>query len=110
MAALQDLGLAARAAPVVSLPATGCRKPSVLAGEGVHGRGGSAMARVRRQTVDLSGYPDLVVIYLGMRANSLRGLRTLISFGPRITRAAAAKPDGLLYHQGFLLQRCNSRL
>jgi Domain of unknown function (DUF4188) len=60
------------------------------------------MARVRRQTVDLAGYPDLVVIYLGMRANSLRGLRTLISFGPRISRAAAAKPDGLLYHQGFI--------
>jgi Domain of unknown function (DUF4188) len=59
------------------------------------------MARVRRQTVDLSSYPDLVVINLGMRANSLRGLRTLISYGPRINRAAAAKPDGLLYHQAF---------
>jgi Domain of unknown function (DUF4188) len=61
------------------------------------------MARVRRQTVDLSSYPDLVVVYLGMRANSLRGLRTLLSYGPRINRAAAAaKPDGLLYHQVFL--------
>ena len=26
-----------------------------------------ARKRVNRQTVDLSGYPDLVVIYLGMR-------------------------------------------
>jgi len=25
--------------------------------------------RVNRQTVDLSAYPDLVVIYLGMRVN-----------------------------------------
>jgi hypothetical protein len=30
---------------------------------------------------DLSSYPDLVVIYLGMRVNSSAGLRTLISFG-----------------------------
>lgn len=28
--------------------------------------------KVNRQTVDLSGYPDLVVIYLGMRVNTNR--------------------------------------
>jgi hypothetical protein len=28
-------------------------------------------AKVDRRTVDLSGYPDLVVIYLGMRVNTL---------------------------------------
>lgn len=33
--------------------------------------------KVDRRTVDLSGYPDLVVIYLGMRVNRLTGLRTL---------------------------------
>lgn len=61
------------------------------------------MARVQqRQTVDLSGYPDLVVIYLGMRAKGLRGVRTLMSYGPKITRSANAAPDGLLLHQ-FLL-------
>ena len=27
-------------------------------------------ARVNRETVDLSGYPDLIVIYLGMRVRS----------------------------------------
>lgn len=59
-------------------------------------------SKVMRQSVDLSGYPDLVVIYLGMRANSLRGLRTLISTGPRISSAVAAKPDGLLLHEGLL--------
>ena len=32
------------------------------------------MARVHRQTVDLSAYPDLVVIYLGMQVYSVRGL------------------------------------
>ncbi len=59
------------------------------------------MKSVDRQTVDLGGYPDLVVIYLGMRVKSLRGLRTLLRFGPMINRAIAAKPDGLLLHENF---------
>ncbi len=58
-----------------------------------------AKSTVRRQTVDLSAYPDLVVIYLGMRVNELRGLATLIKFGPKISAAVAAKPDGLLLHE-----------
>jgi hypothetical protein len=37
------------------------------------------MARVNRQTEDLSDYPDLVVIYLGMQVYSLRGLRALVA-------------------------------
>jgi hypothetical protein len=57
---------------------------------------------VSRQSVDLSGFPDLVVIYLGMRAQSFRGLRTLLAFGPRIAKSAAAKPDGLLLHENLL--------
>ena len=55
-----------------------------------------------RRTVDLSRYPDLVVIYLGMRANSLRGLKTLIGFGPRINKAVKENPDGLLLHENLL--------
>ena len=50
-------------------------------------------------TVDLSPYPDLVVIYLGMRANSLRGLKTLGKLRKGIVAAVAAKPDGLLLHE-----------
>jgi hypothetical protein len=57
---------------------------------------------VRRQTVDLSTYPDLVVIYLGMRVNRLRGIATLLKFGPKIIAAVAAKPDGLLLHEPIL--------
>ena len=53
------------------------------------------MKTVERCTVDLSAYPDLVVIYLGMRVNRLRGLRRLLSLGPQIDRSAVAKPDGL---------------
>ncbi len=54
---------------------------------------------VNRDTVDLAGYPDLVVIYLGMRVNSWRGLATLFRIGPQINASAAAKPDGLLGHE-----------
>jgi hypothetical protein len=54
---------------------------------------------VNRRTVDLSGYPDLVVIYLGMRVNALTGLKTLAGFGPKIAKSAAARPSGLLLHE-----------
>ncbi len=59
-------------------------------------------AKVNRVTVDLGSYPELVVIYLGMRVNSLRGIATLASFGPRIQAAVDARPDGLLLHENFL--------
>lgn len=58
--------------------------------------------KVTRRTVDLSGYPDLVVIYLGMRVNTLTGLKTLFGFGPRIAKSAEEHPDGLLLHEFFL--------
>jgi hypothetical protein len=59
-------------------------------------------SKISRRTVDLSGYPDLVVIYLGMRVNALAGLKTLVGFGPRIANSAATSPDGLLLHETFL--------
>ena len=58
--------------------------------------------KVNRRTVDLSGYPDLVVIYLGMRVNRLAGLKTLFGFGPKISSSVAARPDGLLLHENYL--------
>jgi len=60
------------------------------------------MPKVNRVTVDLDQYPNLVVIYLGMRVNSLRGLKTLIKIGPRIQAAVDAKPDGLLLHEQII--------
>jgi Monooxygenase af470-like len=39
------------------------------------------------------------VIYLGMRVNMLTGIKTLLGFGPQISSAVAAKPDGLLLHE-----------
>jgi len=58
--------------------------------------------RVERRTVDLSQYPDLVVVYLGMRLNRITGLKTLIGFGPKISSSVAAQPDGLLRHENFV--------
>ena len=58
-----------------------------------------AQPPVNRQTVDLSAYPDLVVIYLGMRLNAWAGLKTLVGFGPKISASVAAKPEGLLLHE-----------
>lgn len=42
------------------------------------------------------------MIYLGMRVNSPRGLKTLLSFGPKISKSVAAHPDGLLLHENVL--------
>lgn len=58
--------------------------------------------KVERRTVDLSGFPNLVVIYLGMRVNRLAGLKTLFGFGPKISGSAAAKPEGLLLHENIV--------
>ncbi len=58
--------------------------------------------KVSRRTVDLSKYPDLVVIYLGMRVKALRGLKTLFGFGPKIANSVKGQPDGLLLHENIV--------
>jgi Domain of unknown function (DUF4188) len=57
---------------------------------------------VERRTVDLSSYPDLVAIYLGMRVNRMTGIKTLLGFGPRISSSVTAQPDGLLRHETII--------
>ena len=56
-------------------------------------------ARVNRETVDLSGYPDLIVIYLGMRIRTPRGALKLLKLGREIKQSVNAAPDGLLLHE-----------
>jgi hypothetical protein len=58
--------------------------------------------KVERRTVDLSGFPELVVVYLGMRVNRITGLKTLFGFGPKISASVAAQPDGLLLHETII--------
>ena len=67
--------------------------------------------RVDRRTVDLSAYPDLVVIYLGMRVNALTGIKTVLGLGPQIANSAADHPDGLLLHENvfFSLRHVDMR-
>jgi hypothetical protein len=55
-----------------------------------------------RRAVDLSAFPELVVIYLGMRVNTPRGLKTLFGFGPKIAKSVAEQPDGLLLHENLI--------
>ncbi len=60
------------------------------------------MTKVQRLTIDLADYPDLVVIYLGMRVRSWSGVKTLFGFGAQIPKAVEQKPDGLLLHENLL--------
>ena len=57
---------------------------------------------VDRQTVDLSAYPDLVVIYLGMRVRRPRGMLRLLGLEPQIQKSWKEQPDGLLLHEDFI--------
>lgn len=57
---------------------------------------------VERHTVDLSEYPDLVVVYLGMRVRRPRGLLRLAGIGPRIRKSWKEQPEGLLLHEDLL--------
>jgi Domain of unknown function (DUF4188) len=59
------------------------------------------MTAPSRMTADLSAYPDLVVIYLGMRVEERRGLETLQQIGPQIQAAVEERPDGLLLHENL---------
>ena len=60
------------------------------------------MTGVDRRTVDLSGYPELVVVLLGMRVNRFTGVKTLLGFGPKISGSVATNPDGLLLHENII--------
>ena len=60
-------------------------------------------SRVERKPVDLSPFPDLVVIYLGMRVNAWSGVKTLVGLGPQIKNSVDQKPDGLLLHENFIM-------
>ncbi|WP_373973735.1 DUF4188 domain-containing protein [Chitinibacter sp. SCUT-21] len=60
------------------------------------------MPKVQRRTVDLSAYPDLVVVYLGLRVNAWTGLKTLFGLGPKIAKAIKDQPDGLLRHEDLV--------
>jgi hypothetical protein len=55
-----------------------------------------------RVSVDLSTFPDLAVIYLGMRAANWRGIPTLLRTGRNLSALLRTKPDGLLAHESMM--------
>lgn len=57
---------------------------------------------VQRHTIDLADFPDLVVIYLGMRVRKLQGLRKLLTTSRQIRSGVREQPDGLLRHENLL--------
>lgn len=57
---------------------------------------------VQRRTVDLRDHPDLVVIYLGMRVNTPRGILTIVRFARALDKAIHPRPDGLLHHERLI--------
>jgi hypothetical protein len=59
-------------------------------------------ASVTRRSVDLSAYPDLVVIILGFRVRRLRGIATLLGIGQGLRQIASDPPPGLLWSEQFL--------
>ena len=59
-------------------------------------------AAVDRQSVDLSDYPDLVMILLGFRVRGWKGLRALRTIGPGLNQIAKDRPDGLLAQENML--------
>lgn len=72
---------------------------AAAAGAPVYSTAWSTRSHVKRTTVDLTPFPGLVVMYLGMRLNSLRGLPTMVRFGRQIQHSVDSKPDGLLLHE-----------
>jgi hypothetical protein len=58
--------------------------------------------RPTRETVDLTGYSDLVVVYLGIRVRALAGIKTVLGLGPKIAASLQVKPDGLLLHENLM--------
>lgn len=56
----------------------------------------------RRDSVDLSAYPGLVVVYLGFRVGRLRGLRALLGIGRGLAQVQRTMPDGLLAHENLV--------
>jgi hypothetical protein len=64
------------------------------------------MAKLKRQTVDLADYPDLVIIRAGMRAESVKGFGKLMKYGYQIIDSVGGvkegdelTPEGLLHNE-----------
>ena len=62
----------------------------------------SRMARSKPVSVDLSAYPDLVVVYLGFRVSSWQSVLALFGIAPKLEGIRRQKPAGLLMHETLI--------
>lgn len=58
--------------------------------------------RPERVSVDLSAFPDLVVVYLGYRVSGWQSLKALFGIGPKLLNIQSDKPNGLLTHETII--------
>ena len=56
----------------------------------------SKVQTLSKVSVDLSAYPDLVVVYLGFRVSTWRGLKAFLGIGRGLRALKRDVPDGLL--------------
>ena len=59
-------------------------------------------ASATRRSVDLSAYPDLVVVILGFRVRRLRGIAAVLGIGRGLRQIESNPPEGLLSSEQFL--------
>ncbi|RMB51875.1 uncharacterized protein DUF4188 [Sphingomonas sp. PP-CE-3A-406] len=57
---------------------------------------------IDRRSVDLSAYPDLVMIMLGFRMKGWRGVLAMHRIGVGLAEIARHEPEGLLAHEGMM--------
>lgn len=71
--------------------------------DGLHGyHEFSFKNHVKRQTVDIDAYPNLVVMVFGIRAHNPRGLLTMLRFQRAMKKVLESKPEGLLHHERLI--------
>lgn len=58
--------------------------------------------RPDRVSVDLSAFPELVVVYLGYRVSGWQSLKALFGIGPKLLQIQSEKPQGLLAHETII--------
>ena len=57
---------------------------------------------MERRSVELSAYPNLIVVILGFKVRRLAGFRTLFGLGKGLRSIKTDIPDGLLADETFL--------
>ena len=60
-------------------------------------------SKTLRETVDLSSFPDLMMLILGFKLRRLRALPSLLGIGRGLAQVQRNPPEGLLRHEQSML-------